>query len=118
MSVVAAILGEASTTYAVTRFAAGSRANGIYTPGATSSVSVLMTVQPASPKEIQVLPEGLRNREIVRCHATTEIRAASRSAGTAGDRFTHNGEVYEFIQVSSRSADGGYWRGLAAMVED
>lgn len=115
MSVADTVLAEAAS-YTVTRFAAGTRAKGVYTPGAGTAITRLMAVQPATGKEIDRLPEGARNRETLRCYSSEDLRAPEQGTSTGGDRFTYNGAVFEVVKVDDRSRDGGYWRAFAARV--
>lgn len=116
-SVLGAILPEADT-YTVSRPSAGTRTDGVYTPGTPSSVSVTMAVEPMTGRQAQYLPEGIRSRQLVRCYATTELKGPDRSTATMGDRFTYLGEVYEVVDLEDRERHGGYWKAIAAKVED
>jgi hypothetical protein len=116
-SVAEAILAEARG-YSVSRSVAGTRSKGVYTPGARSSVAVTMAVQPMTARELQVQPEGLRERQLLKCYATSELRPASQTGGTDGDRFTYRGATYEVTSVSDWSDEGGFWRAVAARVQE
>ncbi len=116
MSVVAAILGESPQVLDVTRSTAGTLTLGVRSPGATSVVQVTASVQPLGPREIQLLPEGVRTRFPVKLFATSELRAAGDVTGAAGDKFTFAGRTFEVIAVEDWSTHGGYWKAIAARV--
>ena len=116
MTVSAAIAAEA-TAYTITRPTAPTMTKGIVTPGVPATTSVTMWVQPANPKEIMVLPEGFRNRQIVRVHALAELRTSDQTSGVGGDRFAYNGATYEVIQVQDWTTEGGFYRAFAARLQ-
>lgn len=108
----AAIKAEAQA-YMVTRHTAGTRVNGIYTPGSTSTVSALLSVQPLRPVEAQNLPEGILLKGVVVVYSATELLVADPATSILGDQFAHDGHTWEIWRVSNWDAHGSFQRYLA-----
>ena len=61
-------------TYTVTRVAAGDYVDGKWVEGATSTFTIQASLQPAKPKEMEMLPEGRRNQETYKLYSDTQLR--------------------------------------------
>lgn len=86
-----------SVTYTVTRRAGVFGTDGEYTPGATSTLSVSGSLQPLTAREIEALPEGLRQRArfvLLVGRTGTRLQVAGTS-GVLGDRVSVSGEALE-----------------------
>jgi hypothetical protein len=59
---VATMIARIGITCLVTRYNAGSYVSHVYIPGATTTFSVLMSVQPLNGRELLNLPEAQRTR--------------------------------------------------------
>jgi hypothetical protein len=77
-----------------------------------------MQVQPLGPREVQRMPEGIRHRQLLRVYALAELRTSAPGEAKDGDRFVHQGVTYEVVKVEDWSAQGGYWKAVAAHVEE
>lgn len=62
-------------TYTVTRTVRGTTTNGRYTPGATSTLSIVADVQHVSGNALRDLPEGMRSEETRIVYTTTALIA-------------------------------------------
>jgi hypothetical protein len=89
----------ASGCYVVTRSAATPRVNGRRMAPVTVSFEIIASVQPASGREMDRLPEGLRSRETMNVFTRTELRSAHPSPGTEADRIAIDGAVFEVTSV-------------------
>lgn len=82
------------------RFAAGAvSAAGRWTEGATTSTTILASVQPATGRQLQRLPEGLRERVELMAFTETELRTADQATGLSADRIVVDGETYQVAHV-------------------
>lgn len=96
-------------TYTVTRQRAGAHVKGRYTPGATSAVQIVASIQPVTGRTLQDLPEGQRGEETRVVFTETEIR--SRAPGVEPDRITIDGESWTCIRSERWQGLGGtHWR--------
>jgi hypothetical protein len=105
-----------TTTITVTRRSAGSFTNGVYGGGSTTTLTLSAIVAPASPREVQVLPEGLQDAAILSIHTRELLRTAIEN-GVQADRLTYGGKTYEVKRVEDWSAQAGYYKSLATEVE-
>lgn len=111
-----AILAE-SQAIEFTRAGTPSSSYGRVVPGTPSTFSANAAVQPLSPRERLLLPEGERTKEKIKIYSTTQLRIGSPDAGTIGDRFTHNGVLFEVDAEAAWSGDGSHYRYWATKVE-
>lgn len=84
-------------TYTVTRTAQGSRTEGHYASGASSTFPIVADVQPVAGRELKDLPEGMRAEETLVVYTTSELRALS--AANEADTIAIDGESYRVMKV-------------------
>lgn len=102
----------------VTRYAAGTRANGLWQEGSTSQVVVdPAVVAPLRGKEVEVLPEGLRTKRALQVFSTVALQSTDEAAGIRGDRFAWGGETFEVQLVEDWQTLAEYWRAIATKVD-
>jgi hypothetical protein len=116
MSLSDAILSLSTGTYTVTRPGAGTWTNGLFVEGTASTFQIQASVQPASPKDLQRLPEGERTMNVIVIFTTTELLLASQAARTLSDRIAYRGANYEVEDVDVWES-GGFWKCLARKIE-
>jgi hypothetical protein len=92
----------------------GSYVAGRWVEGAGSAFEIVASIQPATPKELQRLPEGDRVRDVIAIWTTTELQVAASPAAQA-DRVTYAGASYE-VQAVERWDLGEYFKALASRV--
>lgn len=91
------------------RSAAGTWTTGVYTAGATTSLSIAVSLSVPSAAVLQVLPEGLRSRARWMMHTTADVRPLTEgTSGTLPDRITHDGKTWTPVEVQNWVAHGGY----------
>lgn len=76
-----------TTTLTRQRFGAqtiGTDGRGV--PGATASDPITASVQPARGEDLQLLPEGMRQQQVIKLYTPAELRTADQYAGTPPDR--------------------------------
>ena len=101
------LIGTFGVTVTVTRTAAGVYAKGEYAPGATSTLTTTMSVQPMSGRELLNLPEAQRTRQWVRGYCPIELRTADQSGSLKADLVAYAGKSYEVQKVE-------YWQSTAS----
>lgn len=79
----------------VSRGGQGQYVDGIWQGGATSSFTIEASVQPATPDDIQLLPEGKRDRLAYTLYSDTALRIANDNTQQPGDVVTIDGETFE-----------------------
>lgn len=100
-------------TYTVTRTAVGTRTNGRYTPGATSTFDITASVQPVTGRDLQSLPEGQRAEETRIVYTTTELR--TRTATVDPDSISIDSETWAVVKVERWQAFGNtHYRAFVA----
>jgi len=96
--------GQYKTPIVITRPAAGGTydARGFYVGGgAASTINTTASVQPASSKDLLLLPEGERTRETIKVYTGTELFTANIAASRPADRLAYDGRVFEIMNVST-----------------
>ena len=84
----------------VTRKTGGDFVNGIWTPGTTTDVDISASVQPASPDDMQRLPEGRRQEKAYVLRSDQELIETNDNAEQSADLVTIGGEDYEVVRCS------------------
>jgi hypothetical protein len=104
----------ATGTYTVTRRAAATLVKGRAQPGATSTLTVTASVQPASGRDLLRLPEGRRSIETRVVFTATQLLIGIEGAANESDLISIDGQTWEVQQVQSwrlsPSTDAPYWR--------
>lgn len=85
----------ASGCYVVTRKGVTARVNGRRSAPVTTTFEIIASVQPASGRDTDRLPEGLRSREAMTVYTKTELRPAQPEVGTEADRISIDGATFE-----------------------
>jgi len=89
------------------RYAAGSRVEGVWTPGATSVLSITGTMRPMKPYHVQFLPASVRSggawKLFVKAGETV-LRTTSPDGQTQADRITYEGQELEVHSVKDNTA--------------
>lgn len=98
MTLPSVIPDFATGTYTVTRRAAGALVAGRLVAGATSTFSVVMSVQPTGARDQVLMPEGVHYEDAVVAYSATELKPQKVDTGH-GDEFTHEGETYRVFAV-------------------
>lgn len=79
----------------VTRGAAGQYVDGIWQSGSESSFTIQASVQPTTPNDVQLLPEGKRDRLAYTLYSDTSLRIANDNTQEPGDIVTIDGDSFE-----------------------
>lgn len=101
MSSIIDLLG--SQALVMKRRAAGSFTAGRYAQGAESNVNITGSMQPLSARDIERLPDGIRERAEFKLFTISTLQT-----GEMADRTTYNTIVYEIQSVKDWKAQGNY----------
>lgn len=101
----------ATGTYTVTRRASKTLERGRAEDGATSTLTIIASVQPASGRDLMRLPEGRRSVETRVVYTATQLLIGAQGSGFESDLISIDGNTWEVQQVQSwESVDPPYWR--------
>lgn len=106
INVSQAICSSTAEKILVERNAPGGYVDGIYVPGATSSFFTLASVQQPSPKQLQVLPEGERDKDLMLFISKKKINTVSDRDSTEADVILRKGIRYKVIHSADWDAFG------------
>ena len=106
----------ASGTYTVTRPGPTGLASGRRVAGVTTSFSIVASVQPASGRQMDRLPEGLREREGMTLWTTTDLRTAQVASGIEADLVSIDGSTFEVVAIDRWASLGNYYRATVTRV--
>ncbi len=112
----------ATGIYAVTRFAPGSYGteteDGRYRRGTAHTFRVRASVQPLSGGELLRLPEGERTRERIVVFTARRLKTASQQGESSADQIEYQRNRFEVELVESWNERFGYYRCVAAKIEE
>jgi hypothetical protein len=101
-------------TFTITRFAGSAFVNGRYATGAPSTFQIRAVIQIAEGRDLLILPEGLRSKEIIVVFTATLLTTAKATAPqNDADQLTYLGAQWEIVTAEDRSGPGNYYRCLA-----
>lgn len=95
---------------------------GLVVPGATTDLRFQAQVTPATPKDLQRLPEGQRTSRAIRVITTTDLQVARSDPNSATSRrrgdllVDEAGATFEVGSVSHWTTHGQFFDAVAAEV--
>lgn len=84
--------------------------------GASADTSITAVVAPASPRQMELLPDGMRSKEVLSVLSYTELRTVSQQSALPADEVIRSGVTYEVQRVDEWPAVGPLprqWHALA-----
>lgn len=108
----------------ITRYTvAGSYDNdtGKFVDGASSIIKVDLCIQPVKEKDRKLLPEAVRNKEVIKIYTETILKITDDKNKIRGDRFTYNARTYEIFKVQdwfTGEYDLKFFRHFAVLVDN
>lgn len=79
---------------------AGEWVDGIWVPGAPAVLTIRCSVQPSNQNDMEMLPEGRRDRQAFTLYGKAELKTADDNAGTNADRIEIYGAMFEVMHVA------------------
>jgi hypothetical protein len=116
MSVAGAIRALKTGTYTVTRRTQVAPVLGRAQAPTTTTLSVDACIQPATGKQLQRLPEGLRHAEVIAIWTETELKTAAQGTTQLPDLISYKSASYQVQDVKDYSDSGGFYEALAIKV--
>lgn len=100
--------------YTITRYTGSAMVNGRYLLGTAATFTIKASVQIAQGRDLLILPEGLRTKEVVVIF-TSAFLTTAKTPGSQNDadQLTYLGTQWEIITSEDRSGPGNYFRCLA-----
>ncbi len=101
---MSSIVEDFGQPYLVHRYTAGSRLNGSWVPGAEAAgwpKSLILSIQPANPTEIQMLAEGQRQIDWQKIYSDVPLFMTDEVTQTAGDVVEYNGRKYRIKKINT-----------------
>lgn len=116
------LIDRFGATYTVRRRDPGSYVNGNWTPAGTyTEFQIIASIQPINGRELQMMPEGQRTREMVRIYTKSGLRPTIEQQNVKGDLVSYKGRQWEVQKVEEWefSWDGlAHFKAIALLVED
>lgn len=88
------------TTLTVTRLDAGSFVNGLWVEGSPSTFDIQCSVQPLTPDEMELVPEGRRDGEVFNLFTGTRLLPANPPDSKNADKVSIDGRDYEVLSCA------------------
>jgi hypothetical protein len=111
------IVGLQTRKVTLTHYEPGEWVNGRYERGAPTVVQFNASVQPMTPNEMLLLPEGQRATETVKIYACSNaMKVANISTGESGDLLEIEGVSFQVQQVTRYLLPGSalsHWKAIA-----
>lgn len=108
IDVAIAIDGEAVNVSLIRKASGHYNNDGDWVDGASTTTSIRAAIQPASGRQLEDLPDGIRNEARWLVWSRSEIRL--------DDKVTHASSNYRIMHVWPR-AEGGFWRAAAGLLK-
>ena len=90
----------------VERTSVGSYVDGIYVPGSTSTFNTLVSPQQPTPKQLEVLPEGERDKDVMLFISKRFLRTVDDGNDIPAEVVIFKGSRYKIIQLADWSTFG------------
>jgi hypothetical protein len=94
-----ALDSDNSIVLTVKRKLSGARVDGVWIPGSDTILKIFASPQPASPDELQNLPEGERDKSIFKFISNKPLFTTQDRNGTDADLVMFKGNDYRVISV-------------------
>ena len=115
-SAIRTVQGDSSVL--VTRFLESEVVDGyVQDPKPATPFPIDASFQPISQKDLQLLPEGMRNEGTVKIYTETELFTSDSSECGIPDRLCHEDIVYQVQSVDSWKDIGNFFKVVAVRVD-
>lgn len=75
----------------------GSRVNGVWTSTGSGPLTAYGSIQPASARDFEALPEGRTDRGMIKIYTDADLHVSSRGSNTPGDIVAWHGRNWEVV---------------------
>lgn len=117
MSAASDLIASFSENVTLVRYDSdGAFVDGTYVPGDTTESTIEMSVQPLSGKDLLNLPEGQRNRRLMKGYTAEELIVGEEATGQKADRIEYNDTTFEVQTVERWRGDLDFFKVLMAEV--
>ena len=116
MSVSESMITRFGTPVTVTRKGAGTYTNGVFTPGTTTAISTVASVQPLSGKEMASLPELERVTGMFKAYFFIEVFTSDDQAGKPADVVSFASKAYRVKSVEPWGPDLAFFKAILVRV--
>lgn len=86
--------------FTVTRYAAATIVDHRPTSAVASTFTISASVQPLMGDDMQLIPEGFRQRKTRKAYTTTKLNTVDQDTETPEDEISINGDTYHVHRVS------------------
>jgi len=97
INVSEALCTDTAETITVTRVSEGGFIDGLYVKGTNSTFKTLASVQQPTPKQLEILPEGERNKDNRVFISKKPIRTSDDALNLQADTIRHKGTDYKIV---------------------
>lgn len=80
--------------------------NGLYVKGSESERNILASVQQPSPKQLEILEKGQRDRDIKLFICNAPVNTVDSGIGKPADKIIRKNDTYEVLQSSDWNSYG------------
>ncbi len=101
----------------LTSWTAGSYVSGRWVDGASSTSTIVASVQPAGPRDLLHLEENDRTKAAVKAYTDSELSEGDESLKLVPDQITWNDEQWEVQKVWRHALGIGHHKAIALRVE-
>jgi hypothetical protein len=88
-------------------------------PSVTNKILEVCTVRPYKGEKQDVLPEGIRESDVVILRTNTKVRSSKRGTDKRPTQFSYDGGVYTVIKVANNKSNViNHYRAMAVLTEE
>ena len=98
INVSEALDSDTSEILTIERTTGGGYVDGLYSGGSVDTFNTFGSVQQPTPKELQKLPEGERDKDVRKFITKKQLRTTSDRDSEVADSVLYRGENYKIIQ--------------------
>lgn len=114
------ILGQEAVTRR--RYVAGTRtaaSEGAWVEGTSTDTEILASVQPANARDLQIIEEGLRQRDAIKVYTDDEaLRTGNQHDGVSADEVIVDGISYQVQSVARQRAVLPHYKAICVRVQE
>lgn len=103
--------------------ATGSYVDGYWVEPLRAPQTIIASVQPVGDKELLILPDGDRNKEMLKLYSTFKFQIKDEAQGQTSDLIDIDGRIYEVVSVQDYTTHQSqvsiqYYKAIVARVNE